>query len=57
MYKKQYIRPRTKIFIPSVERHLLTGTIEDINDPGDWGGAKGGFMEDDEDNSWGDFWK
>jgi hypothetical protein len=58
MYKKQYIKPNTKIFIPSTERHLLEGTIEDVNDPGDWGGAKGGFMEDEGENanSW-QLWK
>lgn len=57
MYKKLYIKPAVKTYVPKMERHMLAGT-EDTGDPADMGGAKGGFLEDDNDASaWGNVWK
>lgn len=52
MYKKLYIKPVVKTFIPKMERHMLAGTYEDINDPADWN-SKQGFVDDEEGaNAW-----
>lgn len=52
MYKKLYIKPVVKTFIPKMERHMLAGTHEDINDPADWN-SKQGFVDDEEGaNAW-----
>lgn len=52
MYKKLYIKPVVKTFVPKMERFILNGT-EDTGDPADWGGAKGGFIEEENNgNAW-----
>lgn len=57
MYKKLYIKPIVKIYIPKVERPLLGQTIEDINDPNGWNSKRGFVDEEEGANAWGNVWK